>query len=271
MLPAFLKKRLLPPELDAAFARATKPLGSLEYDRWGYHQGTGRTVAAVTRLFYERYFRVEAFGREHIPENGRIMIVSNHSGYLPLDAALIGYSMLTNPFGPRIPRALIERFFPAVPYLGNFMSAIGAVAGGWQHCRDLLLHDEAVIVFPEGIRGSGKGFSKRYQLQRFSAGFVETAIETGTPVIPVAVVGCEEALPMLGSLDGLAARMGLPYLAVAPPFPVPVKITIEFGEPMRLSGPVECEEDLEHMAEEVKQRIRKLLQTGLDRRSGAPE
>ena len=127
------------------------------------------------------------------------------------------------------------------------------------------------FVFPEGIRGSGKGFSKRYQLQRFSAGFVETAIETGTPVIPVAVVGCEEALPMLGSLDGLAARMGLPYLAVAPPFPVPVKITIEFGEPMRLSGPVECEEDLEHLAEEVKQRIRKLLQTGLDRRSGAPE
>ena len=267
MLPGFVKRRLMPPELADAFALAQKPLGSLEYDRWGYHRGTSEAAAALTKLFYEHYFRVEAYGREHIPPNGRILVVANHSGYLPLDGALIGYSMLTNPFGPRIPRAMIERFFPGVPYVGNFMNAIGAVVGETRNCYDMLNGDEAVIVFPEGARGSGKGFSKRYQLQRFGNGFVQIAIDTQTPVIPVAVVGCEEALPMLGNLKGLAGKMGLPYLAVGPLLPLPVKVTIEFGDPIQLSGPVQSEDDLDIMAETVKQQIRRLLQNGLDRRS----
>ena len=100
MLYETLEKRLLPQELKDAFNRARKPLGSLGYDRWGYHSPTSHMAAALARPFYEKYFRVEAFGRENIPAQGRVLIIPNHSGYLPMDGALLGYSMLTNPFGP---------------------------------------------------------------------------------------------------------------------------------------------------------------------------
>lgn len=261
-----LGKRLLPRELKEAFALARKPLGSLGYDRWGYHLPTSHIAAAIAKPFYERYFRVEAFGRENIPTTGRVLIVPNHSGYLPLDGALIGYSMLTNPFGPRVPRAMVERFFPSVPYVGNLMNAVGAVVGETANCLDMLKQEEAVIIFPEGVRGTAKGFSKRYQLQRFGCGFMQIAIDTNTPIIPVGVVGCEEALPMLGNLKGLAARLGLPYVAVAPPFPLPVKVSLHFGEPLYFSGPVHCEDDLEVRTEIVRNKIRLLVQQGLDQR-----
>lgn len=266
MLNETLEKRLLPQELKDAFNRARKPLGSLGYDRWGYHSPTSHMAAALARPFYEKYFRVDAFGRENIPAQGRVLIIPNHSGYLPMDGALLGYSMLTNPFGPRVPRAMIERFFPDMPYLGNFVNAIGAVVGEPANCLDMLKQDEAVIIFPEGARGSGKGFGKRYQLQRFGCGFMQIAIDTNTPIIPVGVVGCEEALPMLGNLKGLAQRLGLPYVAVAPPLPLPVKITLHFGEPLYFSGPIQCEDDLEQKVEVVRLKIRQLIQQGLDQR-----
>lgn len=266
MLNRAVERRLLTPELKEAFARARKPLGSLGYDRWGYHSPTSHLAAALARPFYERYFRVESFGRENIPPEGRVLLVPNHSGYLPLDGALIGYSMLTNPFGPRIPRAMVERFFPDIPFVGNFLNAIGAVVGEPANCLDMLRQEEAVIVFPEGVRGTAKGFGKRYQLQRFGCGFMQIAIESGTPVIPVGVVGCEEALPMLGNLEGLAKRLGLPYVAIAPPFPLPVKVTIHYGEPMHFSGPIDCEDDLEVKVEVVRNKIRQLVQQGLDKR-----
>lgn len=266
MLSRLLRNFLLSEELRECYARSPKPVGSLGYDRWGYHRETSLAAAGIGRLLYEKYFRVESFGRHYIPAQGRVMIVANHSGYLPLDGALIGYSLLTNPHGPRVPRAMIERFFPGVPYLGNLLSAIGAVVGEADNCRDLLQQEEAVIIFPEGARGTGKGFSKRYQLQRFGCGFMQIAIETGTPIIPAAVIGCEEALPMLGNLDGLAKRLGLPYVAVAPPFPLPVKVRIHYGEALHFDGPALNEDDLELRVDTVRTRIRQLLQTGLEQR-----
>ncbi|HEX5362085.1 MAG TPA: lysophospholipid acyltransferase family protein [Fluviicoccus sp.] len=266
MLLKTLERRLMPPDLKEAFAKARKPLGSLEYDRWGYHLPTSHVAAALTRPLYERYFRVESHGRENIPAQGRVLIVPNHSGYVPLDGSLIGYSMLTNPFGPRVPRAMIERFFPDIPWLGNFMNAIGAVVGEPHNCLDMLQQEEAVIVFPEGIRGAAKGFGRRYQLQRFGCGFMQIAIDTNTPIIPVGVVGCEEALPMFGNMEGLAKRLGLPYVAIAPPFPLPVKVSLHYGEPLYFSGPIHCEDDLEARVDVVRNKIRQLIQQGLDKR-----
>lgn len=253
---------LLPAELKEKIDNAPKPLGSLNYDRWGYHKETAYQAAALTRLLYEKYFRVEAYGRENIPAQGRALIIGNHSGYLPLDGTLVAYSLLTNPYGPRVPRAMIERLFSTVPYIGNWLNHIGAVNGEVQSCYDMLKQEEAVIVFPEGVRGTGKGFVKRYQLQRFGNGFMHIAIETNTPIIPVGIVGCEEALPMFGNAKGLAQKFGLPYFPITVPFAIPTKVTLVFGEPMYFEGPIHCEEDLEAKVNVVKARIRQLIQTG---------
>src|SRR5262249_20160467 len=138
------------------------------------------------------------------PANGRLLIVGNHSGQLPMDGVLVGYALLTNPHGPRAARAMIERFFPTVPFLGNLLNGLGAVIGDPLNCAKMLEAGEAIIVFPEGIRGSGKPYRKRYELQRFGNGFVHLAMAHKTPILPVGIVGCEETMPSLGSIDPLA-------------------------------------------------------------------
>ena len=116
-----------------------------------------------------------------------------------------------------------------------------------------------MIVFPEGVRGTGKGFAKRYQLQRFGNGFMDIAIETNTPIIPVGIVGCEEALPMLGNAKGLAQKFGLPYFPITLPLPIPARVTLNFGEPLYFQGPVHSEDELEAKVNIVKAKIRQLI------------
>jgi len=147
--------------------------------------------------------------------------------------------------------------------VGNLMNALGAVVGEVQNCLDMLRNEEAIMVFPEGVRGTGKGYSKRYQLQRFGNGFMHLAIETNTPIIPVGVVGCEEALPMIGNLKGLARMMGVPYAPVALPLPLPTKVTIHFGKPLHFTGPIDNEDKVTAHVNEVKAAISSLLAEGL--------
>lgn len=267
-----LRRKLLPPELEASLDASPKHVGSLGYDRWGFRTETNRTSLAIARLFYEYYFRTEAFGLENIPSTGRVLIISNHSGYLPLDGILIGVALATNPNGSRMPRAMIERFIPATPWVGNWMNAVGAVVGDVQNCIDMLREEEAVIVFPEGVRGTGKGWDKRYQLQRFGSGFLQLAMETNTPIIPVGVAGCEESLPMFGNVASLARRLALPYFPVAIPAPLPVKVVLNFGKPIHFHGPVINEQDTEKHVQEVKNAIQSLIDKGRDQRrsSGRP-
>jgi 1-acyl-sn-glycerol-3-phosphate acyltransferase len=254
-----LQNLLLPPALKANIDNAHKPLGSLSYDRWGYHKASTYKAAAVVHFLYNHYFKVQAFGLENIPAQGRVLIVANHSGYLPLDGALLAYGLLSNPQAPRVPRAMVSRFFTDIPYIGSFLNQIGAVTGQTQNCVDMLKHEEAVIIFPEGLRGTSKGVVNRYQLQRFNHSFLDIAIETETPIIPVGIVGCEEALPMFGNAKGLAKRLGLPYFPITLPLMIPSRVTLNFGEPLYFSGPVHSEDDLEAKVSIVKAKIRHLI------------
>ncbi len=72
-----------------------------------------------------------------------------------------------------------------------------------------------MLVFPEGTKGTGKTYDERYQLRRFGrGGFVEIAMRAGVPVIPIAVVGAEESMPILFKIPALSRLLGLPYLPV---------------------------------------------------------
>ncbi|MGH8541659.1 MAG: lysophospholipid acyltransferase family protein, partial [Stenotrophobium sp.] len=190
-----LLKRLVPPEIDELVARIPKPVGSFGYDPWGYNENSFKVGMGFGKLLYDKYFRVTAHGLENIPHNGRVLIIPNHSGQLPMDGVLIGYALASNVHGPRAARAMIERFFPTVPFLGNLLNAWGGVIGDPVNCAKMLENDEAIIVFPEGVRGSGKLYKNRYQLQRFGNGFMHLAMTHKTPIIPCGVVGCEETMP----------------------------------------------------------------------------
>src|SRR5580698_5773689 len=142
------------------------------FDPFGLSRSSVKTAMAVARWMYRYYFRAQAFGVEHVPTSGRVLLVSNHSGQLPFDALVIGSACF---------------FEPPVPFASYLFARWGQITGTPENCRRLLAADEAVLVFPEGARGISKPFSKRYQLAEFGTGFMRLALETGTPIVPIAV------------------------------------------------------------------------------------
>ncbi|MCL7945670.1 lysophospholipid acyltransferase family protein [Marinobacter sp. ATCH36] len=265
-LASYLKSRLLPAELESHIDRIRKPIGTLGYDPWGYNNEAMKYGLALTRQLYEKYFRVEATGVEKIPAESPVLIVPNHSGQLPIDGLLIAYALATREKNPRVPRAMIERFFPTVPYLGNLLNECGAVLGDPINCAKMLANDEAVIVFPEGVRGSGKLYQDRYQLKRFGNGFMHLAMKYKAPIVPVGVVGCEETIPAIANIKPLAKLLGIPYAPLAAPVVLPAKVHLNFGDPMIFDDLEIPEEQITERVELVKAAISELIDTGLSER-----
>jgi 1-acyl-sn-glycerol-3-phosphate acyltransferase len=259
-------------DLDAR-ARALVVHGNeFGFDPFGLSRDSVRTVMTVARWLYRHYFRAEAFGVEHVPATGRVLLVANHSGQLPFDALVIASACFLEPPNPRLVRAMVEFFVPSVPFVSYLLARWGQITGTPENCRRLLAADEAVLVFPEGARGISKPFSKRYQLAPFGRGFMRLALETDSPIVPVAVIGAEEQAPAI-NVKPLARLLRAPSFPVVPypPFiaavPLPVKYRVYFGEPMRFQGDPDDDEDV--LAEQIKtvrNRIQSLLHVGLRER-----
>lgn len=262
-----LKNLILPKEMAEQLAQIPRAPGEFTRDPWGMDKERSWLSFAVSKRLYDDYFRVQAHGLENVPKKGRLLVIANHSGQLPMDGILIGMALSTNPHGARAPRAMIERFFPTVPFVGNALNHMGAVIGDPVNCQRMLEHEACIVVFPEGVRGSGKPYKDRYQLQRFGSGFMHLAINHNTPILPVGVVGCEETMPSAGNIKPLAKMLGIPYFPLALPVPLPARVTLNFGEPMTFSGSVESEEEVVAHVETVKSRIRELIDLGLSQRT----
>lgn len=265
-LASLIKSKLVSPDLDEQINRIKKPIGSLGYDPWGFNNEAVKIGFSLTRQLYRKYFRVQATGVENIPAEGPVLIIANHSGQLPIDGLLIAYALASREEAPRIPRAMIERFFPTVPYLGNLLNEFGAVLGDPTNCAKMLANNEAVIVFPEGVRGSGKLYRDRYRLMRFGNGFMHLAMKYRATIIPVGVVGCEETIPAIADIKPLAKLLGVPYAPVALPAILPAKVYLNFGEPMVFDNAEVPEEEVTERVEQVKSAISELIDKGLSER-----
>ena len=264
--PVNTSMKLITPEIGQLVGRIGKPTGSYGFDPWGYNEERFTKVLAAAKVLYDRYFRVSAEGLEHVPVSGRVLVVGNRSGLLPVDNILVCVALATNPHGPRIPRAMIERFFPAVPWVGNFLTALGGAGGDPANCGKLLDREEAVVLFPEGARGALKLYRERYQLQRFGSGFLQLAMQHRAPIVPVGVVGCEEimpawvGLPLPGRAEGIS-RLPLPCV----PLPLPARIHLQFGPPLHFE-PAHSLLEIETRVEEVREALGELIRLGLARR-----
>jgi 1-acyl-sn-glycerol-3-phosphate acyltransferase len=191
-----------------------------------------KAVSAAAPI-YERYFRVDSVGAEHIPAEGPAILVANHAGFLPIDAALLCLDVLRRAEPPRIPRAVADHFVPRLPLVSTLFARMGAVSGTRANVRRLLERGELIAIFPEGVTGPGKAFRDRYKIQSWRVGFAELAIRYRAPVVPVAIIGAEEAWPILGKLR--LRLFGAPYLPVpASLLPLPAHVHLRFGAPLEL-------------------------------------
>ncbi len=259
------------PDLEARLARLVAPQNEYGVDPFGLELDFTKAAIAPALWLYRTYFRVQTHDIDRVPA-GRAMLVSNHSGQLPLDGAMINMAMLLEAEPPRVARAMVEKWAPTLPFIAPFFARIGQVVGTPENCRRLLAAGETIVVFPEGVRGLNKTWEKRYQLQDFGTGFMRIALETHTPIVPVAVVGAEEQAPALFDFKAAAKLIGFPSLPVTLtgiPLPLPVKYHLWFGEPMTFSGTAEDDDaELDRKVREVKAAIEALVANGLAQRRG---
>lgn len=258
------------PGTRARLEKLTPPRNEYGVDPYGFD--IDYAVAAVAPLLwlYKKYFRVQLHGVDDIPADGRLVLVSNHSGQLPFDAAMIEVALLLDRDPPRVLRALVERWVPTLPFISTWMARCGQIVGTPDNCRRLLAAGEAILVFPEGVRGLNKPFRERYRLKKFGPGFMRLALESNAPIVPVAVIGAEEQAPALFDLKPLAKLLAFPAFPITPtilPFPLPTRYHLHFGAPMHFAGrPDEDDAELERKVSEVQGAVQALVDRGLEER-----
>jgi 1-acyl-sn-glycerol-3-phosphate acyltransferase len=209
-----------------------------DVDSWGRSESQRRRIRALTDPFYRHWFRTDWEGLEKIPTEGGALLVANHAGAVPSDAPMIMHGIETELRRPVY--GLADFFFRSAPFLGTLWARGGGVAAHPENALRLLRDDrQLALVFPEGTKATGKVFGERYRLRRFGrGGFVETAMRAGVPVIPIAVLGSEEAMPTVATFPRLARMLRVPYLpltanmmvfgplGVVLPFPVKLRFRV---------------------------------------------
>jgi 1-acyl-sn-glycerol-3-phosphate acyltransferase len=213
---------------------------------WGRSERVeGLFDRTLVEFFYRLWFRCEVQGIENVPAEGGALLVSNHSGALPPDAAMIAKAIKEEHPHPRPVHLTVEHFFKGYPGFSMLLPKIGAVAAHPANVHRLLYDErQLVLVFPEGRKGTEKLYKDRYRLRRFGrGGFVEAAMRARAPIVPIAVVGAEESAPIFAHVRPLQRLTGLLYFPITPTFPhfgllgmlgyLPAKFTIRFLRPVR--------------------------------------
>jgi 1-acyl-sn-glycerol-3-phosphate acyltransferase len=241
---------------------------------WGRSERIeGAFDATLVEFFYRYWFRAEVEGIENVPATGGAMLVSNHSGALPPDATMIGKAIREEHPHPRPLNITVEHFFKGYPGFSTLLPKIGCVAAHPANVHRLLYDEEQlVLVFPEGRKGTEKLYKDRYRLRRFGrGGFVEAAMRSRAPIVPVCVVGAEEAAPVFAQLGLFKRLTGLPYFPITPTFPhfgllgmlgfLPAKFKLRFLAPIEF-GAGDSHDDkalVQTVAHEVRARIQENL------------
>ncbi len=252
------------------------------YDSFGLEIESAMAVFTVLHYVYKYWFRVDSHGVENIPDEGPVLLTPNHSGVIPIDGAMIAIDLVKKMNRPRIMRAVLYNSAGFIPFVGTFFYRSGQIAGARRNFEEALKQEELVAAFPEGSKGTWKGFNERYRLKPFNVGFMELSLIYRAPIVPTAVIGAEEQYPYMKNVKPLARMLNLPYFPLSPFFPLlgpigmlplPTKYSISYGEPFhfyREYGPetVRKPDVIRMLVEKVKTRIEEMLADGLRNRKG---
>jgi 1-acyl-sn-glycerol-3-phosphate acyltransferase len=258
--------------------------GDYEVDDFGYDEGlTKQVLRPLVKPLYENYFRVKTLGIDRIPDEGPALLIANHSGTIPLDSVMMQYAVGTEHPKERLVRTVGADLVWQLPLIGPLARKSGNVVACDEDAYELIRRGELVGVFPEGFKGVGKGWQQRYKLQRFGrGGFIEVALRSRVPIIPVSIVGAEEAFPMIGNAAPLAKLLGFPYFPITPTFPLlgplgllplPSRWVMEFGDPIPMDDyPADAADDamlVFDLTDRIRDTIQQMLYRNLARRGSA--
>ncbi|HEU4727103.1 MAG TPA: lysophospholipid acyltransferase family protein [Kofleriaceae bacterium] len=241
------------------------------YDMFGLHLPTLRRAMTRGGWLADHYFRTRSYGVEHIPRSGAAILVANHGGALPVDAALVCLDV--DRATGRVLRPIADRFVPALPLISTWFARVGAVVGTHANVGRLLERGELIAIWPEGSAGIAKPVRDRYQMKEWRVGHAELALRYRVPVVPVAVLGSEESWPVLGRITRFRG-FGAPFLPVPlTPFPLPLRHHLLYGAPLALHEGlgVDAADDpgiVAHAATRVRLALARLLQDARDARAG---
>jgi 1-acyl-sn-glycerol-3-phosphate acyltransferase len=250
---------------------ARRVTGEYHVDPFGFDRElTERVLAPLVRPLYRDYFRTAWTGVENVPSDGPALVVMNHAGTIAVDALVLKFGLFDEHPAHRHLRLLAADLVFRMPFVAPLARKMGNTLGCHEDALALLRAGEVVGVAPEGFKGVGKPYHDRYHLQRFGrGGFVEVALQTGAPIVPVAIVGSEEIYPMIGNAKLLARLLGYPYFPITPTFPwfgplglvpLPSRWAVEFGEPIATDvyGPDAWKDSM--LVFELTDRIRDTIQ-----------
>jgi 1-acyl-sn-glycerol-3-phosphate acyltransferase len=238
-------------------------------DPWGFNLDLCEKTLRTLLPFYRHYFKVRVFGAENIKDHA-YMVVSNHTGQIPIDGMLINIAFALEASKPRVLRVMVERFLAQLPFLGELSAQVGAILGDRSNCQYLLDKGESILVFPEGVRGIAKNTPDFYKVKSFSQGFYRIALQKKTPILPVCVIGAEEMFPLVMHARSIAKLLRLPALPLSTnlvPLPSPIDIYIgeEIPVPEHLFAEASDKEVREHVFH-VENTIRRMIVKGLKNR-----
>jgi len=227
-----------------------------------------RASLARVRRTVGRYFRMEVRGGEHLIP-GRCMVVGCHSGVVPYDAActLVAIEQSTG----RLARAVGDRLFGRLKLVENYLRRRGAIVGRRGETAALLRAGNIVLVFPGGAADMTRPIWRdAYRVLPHKGfapgrgGYIKIALRTRSPIVPLAVVGAEEAHLMLANLPRLANWLRLPLLPIlASPLPLPVKLYVRFGPPIHLGRGPEAARN-QSIVDRLNTRVRRAVQRLID-------
>ena len=244
-----------------------------DVDEWGRSEHMREIARRVYDPVYRHWFRAEWEGLDKIPAEGGALLVSNHAAAIPSDAPVIMHGIETELNRPVY--GLADYFFRHVPVVGTMWSRLGGLPAHPDNAYRLLREQgQLVLVFPEGTKGTSKLVTERYRLRRFGrGGFVEIAMRAGVPVIPIAVVGAEESMPIVARLPTIARSIGVPYLPITANMlafgPLgagiyfPAKFKLRVLDPVHFEVPADQERYSKSRVMDESERIRSMIQDAL--------
>ncbi|MCP4441746.1 MAG: glycerol acyltransferase [Aureispira sp.] len=193
-------------------------------------------VRAINEAFFDvivdSYFRPQFIGFDEMPERNDpdhpVILASNHSGMaFPWDAMIFGCSMFKRfDYDPnKMFRVIVSPMLSNTPMMHPFFfkhawKMAGGIDANFLNFETMMEYpDGHLLIYPEGVPGIGKGFNRKYELQRFATSFIRMSLKHRVDILPYATVNAEYVAPLMYSfepLNKLVNKIGMPFLPIGP-------------------------------------------------------